>query len=468
MNWCPGINFLFKTYDLTTRDKLQTEFSQHYFYPNICHVCNCHDNEVPLKKCGNCKMIYYCSQDHQRLHWPLHKEFCKHVTTLKRVSDEKNIETKMNLILSLENNMKKKLEPYENEMIEYQKFCDICHENDNNLQLIACSQCPHANFCQNHQNNDEHKEFCSLYTMCYLQDYYSIVFREMPIPRMMEFTPRDNTEIENCLPNSMQDYMDIYFKSQEKSKFYFPSMDVKVYVSQHFTRPLTLIYAMREIEIVNKLQSNEFIIHVLGASNREEKSFIEWEILFHWLPQQIMKIKVILVGPELTNDGPFSDGKVLDLCANCFSKGKSLELQTQNILYKNYCESENFVKPDILIGFNLGIIAYDSWEDSILKALKLKCPFIVTAFSERDAKDDQGLMQRKFNASATIVKNPFASLRPKRSVIGERVFYENQFLMIFIDVDVNCLLPVENQEKIVNNSDLQNFNKKIEIKNPID
>lgn len=145
----------------------------------------------------------------------------------------------------------------------------------------------------------------------------------------------------------------------------------------------------------------------------------------------------------------------MDLCSECSTKGKSLNLQTQNILYTSYCEGENFEKPDLIIGFNLGIIAYDSWEDTILKVLQLKCPLIFTAFSERDAKDDQGVMERKFKANAKIVKNPFASLRPKRSITGDKVFYENQFLMIFSDVDNS----VEKQEDKFEESNSQNLKK---------
>lgn len=460
MTWCPGISFLFKMCESTTSDdKLRTDFSRHFFYPNICHVCNCHDSEVKLKKCGNCKMIYYCSQEHQKIHWPVHKTFCKHITELKRNSSrEKNIETKMNLILSVEAIMKRKLESYENEMIEYQKFCDFCFENDDNL-LKTCPRCPHANFCEKHENNQEHEEFCSLYTMCYVQDYYAIVFQEMPIPRMMEFMPHDG-KIED-LPNSMKNYLDIYFKSREESKFYFPPEDVKIYVSQHFTRPLTLISAMRKIHFLDHFYSSKLIIHVLGASKREEKSFVEWEILFHWLPRHIREIKVVLVGPELTTDDIFSQGKELELCADCSSKGKSMKIQIENTLYSNYCEDGNFVQPDICVGFNLGIIAYDSWEESIMDVLTFMCPFIWTAFSERDAKDDQGVMQKKFNASAKIVKNPFASLRPKRSVIGEKIFYENQFLMIFDDT---YFLRDKIQEIEIKNSESENVSKEIHQK----
>jgi len=44
-----------------------------YYYGTVCHVCKCHNvNGRKLKRCGGCKMILYCSQQHQKVHWPLH------------------------------------------------------------------------------------------------------------------------------------------------------------------------------------------------------------------------------------------------------------------------------------------------------------------------------------------------------------------------------------------------------------
>lgn len=302
--------------DPAVKIQVLTEFSRYFFYPNICHVCKSHDNELPLKKCGNCKMISYCSREHQKEHWPLHKSFCENINSLKQMSDGRNmykgqedglrkrhIYMKVNLIYLMEKFLKRKLEPYENEMIEYSKVCEVCYETDINL-LRSCPNCPHANFCTKHEGDPTHDNFCSTYRKCFLLDYYTILFQEYPSPRMMEFTP-DNLEITR-LPNSMKEYLDIFYKPRKDSQLDIPHEDVKMYVSQHFTRPLTLIFAMDKIGFKPE---SEFTIHVIGASKREEKLAIEWEILFHWLPQ-LMKLKVALVGPELSNN-PLNPGNLI-------------------------------------------------------------------------------------------------------------------------------------------------------------
>ena len=298
--------------------QVQMEFSRHFFYANICHVCQRHDNEFPLKKCGKCEMIFYCSKEHQKQHWPLHKDFCQNISYLKQTSDNRDtyddeegqdrlinkehIDTKVNLIYLMETFMKRKLEPYENEIIEYSKVCEVCQEGDPNL-LKSCTGCPQANFCKDHENDPAHEKFCPLYMSCFKLDYYAIIFQECPTPRMMEFTP-ENPEI-TPLPNSMEEYLDIFYKPRTDTNI--PDEDVKIYVSQHFTRPLTLICAMKKI---NFKPRSELIIHIIGANRREEKSTLEWEILFHWLPQ-LLKLKVMLIGPELSNNDNLKNSKYL-------------------------------------------------------------------------------------------------------------------------------------------------------------
>uniref|UniRef100_A0A224Z292 hypoxia-inducible factor-proline dioxygenase n=1 Tax=Rhipicephalus zambeziensis TaxID=60191 RepID=A0A224Z292_9ACAR len=40
-----------------------------------CQFCG---STSSLRRCAQCHGIYYCSKEHQRLHWPAHKHICKH------------------------------------------------------------------------------------------------------------------------------------------------------------------------------------------------------------------------------------------------------------------------------------------------------------------------------------------------------------------------------------------------------
>ena len=49
----------------------------HYF-PGACFVCKATPPAGgSLSRCANCRMIKYCSKEHQKMDWPIHKTICK-------------------------------------------------------------------------------------------------------------------------------------------------------------------------------------------------------------------------------------------------------------------------------------------------------------------------------------------------------------------------------------------------------
>lgn len=56
---------------------------------NICGLCQ---SESPnLRLCGACKLIRYCSSDHQKQHWKSHKPFCHQYKSAIRNDKNKQI-----------------------------------------------------------------------------------------------------------------------------------------------------------------------------------------------------------------------------------------------------------------------------------------------------------------------------------------------------------------------------------------
>lgn len=48
----------------------------------FCKICQ---SEVNLKRCSKCKSVFYCSQVHQQVDWPVHKRECKIIRDNKKI-----------------------------------------------------------------------------------------------------------------------------------------------------------------------------------------------------------------------------------------------------------------------------------------------------------------------------------------------------------------------------------------------
>ncbi|KAH6899509.1 hypothetical protein BKA70DRAFT_1115320 [Coprinopsis sp. MPI-PUGE-AT-0042] len=54
-----------------------------------CNICQSLGSEdKPLSRCGGCKMVRYCSQNHQSVDWPSHKGACVQIKKARKIMDE--------------------------------------------------------------------------------------------------------------------------------------------------------------------------------------------------------------------------------------------------------------------------------------------------------------------------------------------------------------------------------------------
>ena len=93
------IDVLLITYDAegTIREKLGLESNTPYLKPlyakiiSVCGHCVIIGEAIPaMARCGKCRVTTYCCEDHQALHWEIHKPFCKIMRKLRpdRISPE--------------------------------------------------------------------------------------------------------------------------------------------------------------------------------------------------------------------------------------------------------------------------------------------------------------------------------------------------------------------------------------------
>ncbi|CAK9813810.1 hypothetical protein ANTQUA_LOCUS7775 [Anthophora quadrimaculata] len=415
-----------------------TRNCNHFFYANVCHICKKFGNGISLKKCGNCTMISYCSKEHQKEHWPQHKYLCNAICNVlkdKKLSkflndrENHNIENwaqmKMNFMLLVTLAIGRKLEHYEEEMFKFLRSCVVCHEL-NVKTLENCPNCPNASFCKKHKNDTMHKHICHLMKLCFKLDVFSLMHKHN-IPEIILPYHTDHVN----LPENMKHFIDHYTKLQKNVQI---SMDEEAIInSEYLTRPLTFLYAIQKLEYI--LKDDSIIVHIVAANMIDIDGIELWEILLHWIPS-VITVKMILIGPELS-----SGSLTMNLCKHCQSNNKKFSIQTYNMLYEDYSREISYVKPNFIIGYNAGIHECediesnnDTWRQSLRTVAEQNCPFVLTSYTLAEAEKEQIRLNEILGnrvKCAYFEWNPYSSLRPYRDFETEGVYYQNQYIIIY-------------------------------------
>lgn len=123
-----------------------------------------------------------------------------------------------------------------------------------------------------------------------------------------------------------------------------------------------------------------------------------------------------------------------------FLHEKSVDVKKIQSRYEEYCESDSFVKPNIIFGFNLCIHESDLkvfeciWMKTVLALAKLETPFVMTAGTKDRARKDhktlRSLSETPLNPTM-CEQNPFASLVPERDFETEGLQHSNNYIIIY-------------------------------------
>ena len=162
----------------------------------------------------------------------------------------------------MENYLKRKLIPFEKEMILYPKVCLVSKE---------------TNFCKKHLNCHIKKENCLLNSVSCLMDCSSLLPLKSSenqmlrnISSVMTFTKDSET------PPSVADFVSYFYSLYSEIQ---PRNEVILaQFSDYFTQPLTLFYAFKKL---NYLDKKEIVLHVIGASFPELENCLACGIFFY-------------------------------------------------------------------------------------------------------------------------------------------------------------------------------------------
>ena len=392
-------------------------------------------------------MILYCSQQHQKVHWPLHKSLCKCIQSImhsqgsqclfqrtrKGFSVEDWCKERSNAMLLTQLQLGRRLSEGEQQMFMFPRVCKVCHEGDQE-KLQDCKNCFCVSYCSvTHKQQDfiRHSMSCHWLKLCFYVDKHFIQAKD-PYP-FLNVPVRDKYEPLPCDIDACMSFLMTYTKDVTKWNM---STEVAL-LSELLTCPLTLLYALEKLGTSFNKSS---VIHVVGAAAFECTFLKKWEVILHYLPQ-LTCLDMVFIGPE--SEQGFETTCVL--CVDCQKKGRVLSTHFQSgNLYHQYATSKTFLMPDIIVAYNCGLHEYvgtdtDTWLLSLPFLVKFnQTPLILTSYTSDEAYRDieRILDYRKDSLKVYLkcAKNPFASKRPYRDWGNENceVFFQNNFITLVI------------------------------------
>lgn len=422
-----------------------------HFYWGACLVCNITAAKgKPLKRCSRCHSVYYCSPEHQRLHWKEHKQLCTHLSKAAQAAEQETFfcgaagssssewnKFRGNAVRTASVILARPLELMEQEVLLFPRTCRLasCHLAVGELQ--DCTACHAVTYCSDsHREAQEaqHLPVCRQLRLCRLLDWQEA--------RLGVGLPAIPSHLDNTFLASAPDIS--HFLEQP-----WPGDHTNIikeeadwaFLTNQLSGPLTLLdVGCRFLPSLGSMAS--LTIHVVGAGIVEMMGLIKWEYLAHRLPQ-LRSLKYVFIGPELEAES--EDSPVVPPCSSCTSLGRSISYLVHCGTYSHYLKTGS-PAPDLVLAQNCGFSEFQASEDCIewtegwagLGALlQGSAPLVFTSYTSGEAEADLArlldIVQGEVEVLERCSTNTMRSHRPIRDWErdGDRdLFYSNQFLSV--------------------------------------
>ncbi|KAL4709525.1 hypothetical protein ACJJTC_007256 [Scirpophaga incertulas] len=278
------------------------------FLQSACHVCKkeLKQSRVP---CSYCNLIFYCSTKHKDEDWSQHQAFCFAISTIVHLKDQKHIYAdakdvkgqnyrllRMQMIVSCEKVLKRRLAPWEQEALLYPRICaeSSCREWRQN-KLLDCEGCGQISFCTDNPDHIPklHQRWCKSYSL-----YQKLVCYQQTKGRLEPMLP-SKVMMDYQIPDKLNDVLaSMYEEKIDMNDIQYAAL------TQIATAPLTAAYAyqtfIKQSSLPNGiLKKSTMTIHVVGAELQFEADALDkWEVFFlHVVGAR--RLRLVLVATDL-------------------------------------------------------------------------------------------------------------------------------------------------------------------------
>ena len=224
------------------------------FHFGVCGYCQNPGNlKSPLKRCSRCQNMFYCSGDHQKIHWKTHKYICKYLGEAAAQGDLDNFfsghqndsraewnKFRMNAVKTCSVILSRDLSPEEQSMFLFPRVCRTCFSpvpDPGQEKMLECRECLGAVWCSDqHRGEAEegHREVCRDLRLARIADRYESQVR-VGIPALPSHI---DTEYMGTAPD-ITHFLETPFESNDKE---IGSQELEfAFLTNHLSGPLTLL-----------------------------------------------------------------------------------------------------------------------------------------------------------------------------------------------------------------------------------
>ncbi|XP_050321837.1 uncharacterized protein LOC126754031 [Bactrocera neohumeralis] len=424
-----------------------------------------------LQKCSGCQLVLYCSQQHQRLDWPLHREFCRGIRKIMNTYKIKhpfllsgqphNIFTMERAILQvkylLKTNLKRKLEFHEEELTSFPAHCEVCYSFEG---LRSCNRCFGTSYCSSQhaaEDLERHKKRCSQLQIYYCP--YKVQARIYPDNLLGELGKR----VPDLLKTDISGAIEYIFSKKLPAK---PTASMENYQTfatvGDFSCIGTILFALQFID-VDTVNAKKFIIFILGATVEQDFWFLQIHTKWFFLQYpNFTRLELYFIGPDVL-------GAAKRECTfNYKGADRTVLYVSHRMLFQDFAKT-NSIKPSIICIFNCGFSEHapetieeqkeqsllgvpgdscaskDTWSGGILQLIKShNTPIIFTSLTRVEADLDFCAVKRvalrngietRIERIFDVKVNPYRDIRPLRNWQRENdddIFYRNGYVQGFI------------------------------------
>ena len=404
--------------------------------PHACHCCKRGGfTGTALLRCSGCKLVKYCSKQHQRAHFKMHKKVCgcfKELHTALAAADQPlpscqdswSASRKVGYRVVREIATQKgsdalaALHTTESQYFALQPHCQVCF--DTSSKLTECPRCHCVAFCSEHVEGQtcHDRAACDSYIL-WLCCYGMISEQGNPLilPSSTALTKWENA------PGDWWEYFAAKCDDFEPMITQLLHMGpVIAMLTDGLTLAMTIVWALeRYVQEASNAESIE--VHLLGADAAELCCSDKYLEILNWLPA-CRQLSIVMVGPTLREMAPHSHST---------ADGRNVSISAQTGRYHQVADLLS--SPDITIASHSGVHDPSYTEDWLptLDFLKGRThPCLFTGYNQQEIDDDTAILQEHgLQVLHAPCLNPFRGLRPFAEPSADNQFiYGNQCIVV--------------------------------------